>query len=114
MASKTSRRTGKAKSGKVKAKRASRSRPLVSDSGSIRRAPRPARQGTTGSKALAGALPLLDAMHRFALANIDHAGRLAACRTPMEFWLEHMRFGKNLFAQWQSSAQSGLPGFGTR
>ena len=56
----------------------------------------------------------MHAMHRLALANIDHAGRLAACRSPMEFWFEHMRYGQNLFAQWQSSAQSVLPGFATR
>jgi hypothetical protein len=100
MARKTSKKAGKAKAGKT-----ARSRPLVAGSGAVRRAPRPARQPKKASEPSAGAFPLMNAMHRLAMANIDHAGRLAACRTPVEFWLEHIRFGQTLFAQWQSSAQ---------
>lgn len=109
MARKAKKKAGKAKTGKN-----ARSKPLVVASGAIRRAPRPARQRTKASQPPAGAFLLTDAMHRLAMANIDHAERLAACRTPMEFWLEHMRFGQNLYAQWQSSVHSVLPGFGTR
>jgi hypothetical protein len=109
MARKAKKKAGKAKTGKT-----ARSKPLVADSGAIRRAPRPARQRTKASQLPAGAFPVMDAIHRLAMANIDHAGRIAACRTPMEFWLEHMRFGQNLFAQWQSSVHSVLPGSGTK
>ena len=111
MARNASRRTGKAKSGKVKAKRAGRSKPLVAESGSVRRAP---RQRTKASEPSAAGFALVDAMHRLAMANIDHAGRLAACRTPMEFWFEHMRYGQNLVAQWRSSVHSVLPRFEAR
>lgn len=109
MARKAKKKAGKAKTGKT-----ARSKPLVADSGVVRRAPRPARQRTKASQPSAEAFLLMDAMHRLAMVNIDHAGRLAACRTPMEFWLEHMRFGQNLFAQWQSSVHSVLPGSGSR
>jgi hypothetical protein len=107
-------RKAKKKAGKAKPGKAARSKPLVAGSGSVRRAPRPARQRTKAAQPSAGAFPLMDAMHRVAMANIDHAGRLAACRTPMEFWLEHIRFGQSLFEQWQSSVHSALPGAGTR
>ena len=109
MARKANRKAGKAKTGKV-----TRSKPLVARSGSVRRAPRQTRQRTKAAQPSAAAFPLMDAMHRLATANIDHAGRLAACRTPMEFWLERVRFGQNLLAQWQSSVYSVLPGPGTR
>ncbi len=109
MARKASRKAGKAKAGK-----AARSKPLVAESAAVRRAPRPSRQRKKASEPPAGALLSMDAMHRLAMANIDHAGRLAACRTPMEFWLEHIRFGQLLFAQWQSSVHNVLPGSGTR
>lgn len=102
------------KAGKAKTRKTPRSKALVAGSGSVRRAPRQARQRTKAAQPSAGAFPLTDAMHRLTMANIDHAGRLAACRSPMEFWLEHMRFGQNLFAQWQSSVHSALPGVGSR
>ena len=109
MTRKAKRKPGKAKTGKT-----ARSKPLVAESGAVRRAPRPARQSTKALQPRSDAFPLMDAMHRLAMANIDHAGRLAACRTPMEFWLEHIRFGQSLFAQWQSSVHSALPEVGSR
>ena len=63
---------------------------------------------------LAPAFSMIDTMNRLSIANVEHAARLAACRTPMEFWAERMRFGQSLFAQWQASVHSALPGFGTR
>ncbi len=63
---------------------------------------------------LAPAFSLMDTMNRLSITNVEHVARLAACRTPMEFWLERVRFGQSLFAQWQSSVHSVLPGFGTR
>ena len=53
-------------------------------------------------------------MKRLSIANVERAARLAACRTPMEFWFERVRFGQSLFAQWQSSVHSALPGSGMR
>ena len=58
---------------------------------------------------LAPAFSLMDTMKRLSIANVEHAARLAACRTPMEFWFERVRFGQSLFAQWQSSVHSVLP-----
>jgi hypothetical protein len=63
---------------------------------------------------LAAGFSLMDTMNRLSMANVEHAARLAACRTPMEFWFERVRFGQSLFAQWQSSVHSVLPGAGMR
>jgi len=63
---------------------------------------------------LASGFSMLDTMKRLSIANVEHAARLAACRTPMEFWFERVRFGQSLFAQWQASVHSIMPGFGIR
>ena len=63
---------------------------------------------------LAATFSLMGTMNRLSMTNVEHAARLAACRTPMEFWRERVRFGQSLFTQWQSSVHSVLPGFGTR
>jgi hypothetical protein len=105
-------RKARSKAGKAKPGRTARSRPLVARSAAVRRAP--PRQRAKASESRPEAFPLANAMHRLAMANIDHAGRLAACRTPMEFWLEHIRFGQSLFVQWQPSVRSALPGSGGR
>jgi hypothetical protein len=129
---------------KIRRKRAAKAKPLVAASGSVRRErgrkPAPAAKRSAKGKALAAAsasvrreqgrsqpnaqvpamMPLapafsmIDTMNRLSIANVEHAARLAACRTPMEFWAERMRFGQSLFAQWQASVHSVLPGFGTR
>ena len=49
----------------------------------------------------APAFSLMDTVKRLSIANVEHAARLAACRTPMEFWFERVRFGQSL-SQWQS------------
>jgi hypothetical protein len=98
------------------AKRAAKAKPLVATSGSVRRERGRSRpDGKVPAAApLAAAFSLLDTMNRLSIANVEHAARLAACRTPMEFWAERMRFGQSLFAQWQASVHSVLPRFGTR
>ena len=108
------------------AKRAAKAKPLVAASASVRRGRGRARLDVTVPATpqldakLAVVAPrvpafsLMDTMKRLSIANVEHAARLAACRTPMEFWFERMRFGQSLFAQWQSSVHSALPGSGMR
>lgn len=98
------------------AKRAAKGKALAAVSASVRR-----ERGRSQPDAkvaavapLAPAFSLMDTMNRLSIAHVEHAARLAACRTPMEFWFERMRFGQSLFAQWQSSVNSVLPGFGTK
>jgi hypothetical protein len=97
-------------------KRAAKARPLAAASASVRREggrPQPDAK-VPAMMPLAPAFSMIHTMNRLSIANVEHAARLAACRTPMEFWFERMRFGQSLFAQWQSSVHSVMPGFGTR
>ena len=98
------------------AKRVAKGKALAAVSASVRRErgrSQPDAQVPTVAP-FATAFSLMDTMNRLSIAHVEHAARLAACRTPMEFWFERMRFGQSLFAQWQSSVRSVLPGLGTR
>ena len=98
------------------AKRAAKTKPLTAASAPVRPERDRKRPDVTvpAVAPLAPAFSLMDAMNRLSIANVEHVARLAACRTPVEFWFERVRFGQSLFTQWQSSVTSVLPGFGTR
>lgn len=94
-----------------RAKRAAKAKPLVAASGSVRREGRSRPDTKVATVApLAAAFALMDTMNRVSIANAEHVARLATCRTPMEFWLERVRFGQSLLVQWQSSVHSVLVG----
>ena len=97
-------------------KRTAKAKPLSAAPASVRRE-RGRSQPDAKVAAVAPPAPafsLMDTMNRLSMTHVEHAARLAACRTPTEFWLERVRFGQSLFTQWQSSVHSVLPGFGTR
>ena len=98
-------------------KRAVKTKPLTAASALVRHErdrKQPNAKVAVMAPLLAPGFSMMDTMKRFSMTNVEHIARLAACRTPMEFWFERMRFGQSLFTQWQSSVRSVLPGFGTR
>ena len=79
----------------------SKSKPLLARSAEVRKAkPGPRRRAAVAAQVSSAGHPfaMFGMMGRVMQAYVELPGRLAQCRSPMDVWLEQLRFTQRVFS----------------